>query len=81
MKYSPYQIISFKEGEYLVLDVVNYNENIFLYLINNNEFEEDISLVKVLEDGSFGQINDEKEFDYVINKIFLDNEEDLSQFS
>lgn len=81
MKYSPYQIISFKEGEYLVLDVVNYNENIFLYLINNNEFEDDISLVKVLEDGSFGQINDEKEFDYVINKIFLDNEEDLSQFS
>lgn len=81
MKYSPYQVISFKEGEYLVLDVVNYNENIFLYLINNNEFEDDISLVKVLEDGSFGQINDEKEFDYVINKIFLDNEEDLSQFS
>ena len=81
MKYSPYQINSFKEGEYLVLDVVNYNENIFLYLINNNEFEDDISLVKVLEDGSFGQINDEKEFDYVINKIFLDNEEDLSQFS
>ncbi len=81
MKYSPYQIISFKEGEYLVLDVVNYNENTFLYLINNNEFEDDISLVKVLEDGSFGQINDEKEFDYVINKIFLDNEEDLSQFS
>ena len=81
MKYSLFQIISFKEGEYLVLDVVNYNENIFLYLINNNEFEDDISLVKVLEDGSFGQINDEKEFDYVINKIFLDNEEDLSQFS
>jgi hypothetical protein len=81
MKYSPYQIISFKEGEYLVLDVVNYNENTFLYLINNNEFEDDISLVKVLEDGSFGQIDDEKEFDYVINKIFLDNEEDLSQFS
>ena len=81
MKYSPYQIISFKEGEYLVLDVVNYNENIFLYIINNNEFEDDISLVKVLEDGSFGQIDDEKEFDYVINKIFLDNEEDLSQFS
>jgi len=81
MKYSPYQIISFKEGKYLVLDVVNYNENTFLYLINNNEFEDDISLVKVLEDGSFGQIDDEKEFDYVINKIFLDNEEDLSQFS
>ena len=80
MKYSPYQVISFKEGEYLVLDVVNYNENIFLYLINNNEFEDDISLVKVLEDGSCSQNNDEKEFDYVINKIFIDNEEDLYQF-
>ena len=81
MKYDLYQVIKFNNGEYLVLDVIKYNEDTILYLINNNEFEDDISIVKALDDGSFDHITDENEFDYVVNKIFLDNQEDLSQFT
>ena len=81
MKYDLYQVIKFNNGEYLVLDVIKYNEDTILYLIYNNEFEDDISIVKALDDGSFDHITDENEFDYVVNKIFLDNQEDLSQFT
>ncbi len=77
MKYALDQVIKYNNGEYIVLDVVNHNDNTYLYLINNSEFKNDVSIVRVLEDGSLDYINDESEFDYVIHKIFLDNQIDL----
>ena len=77
MKYALDSVIKFKDGEYLILDVINYNNNTFLYLINNSEFKDDVSIVKVDNDGNLDYIRDEKEFDYVMNRIFIDNESDL----
>jgi hypothetical protein len=77
MKYGLDQIVKFKDGEYIILDVVNHNDNTYLYMINNSEFMDDVSIVKVLENGELDYINDESEFDYVINRIFLDNQVDL----
>ena len=77
MKYALDDIIKFDNEDYLVLDVINYSGSTFLYLINNSEFKDDISIVKVGENGSLEYINDEKEFDYVMNRIFMDNESDL----
>ncbi len=77
MKYALDQVIKYNNGEYIVLDVVNHNDNTYLYLINNSEFKNDVSIVRVLEDGSLDYINDESEFDYVIHKIFLDTQIDL----
>ena len=77
MKYALDQVIKYNNGEYIILDVVNHNDNTYLYLINNSEFKNDVSIVRVLEDGSLDYINDESEFDYVIHKIFLDNQIDL----
>jgi hypothetical protein len=77
MKYALDQVIRFGNGEYLILDIIKYNNSTFLYLINNSEFQDDISIVKVLSDGSLDYINDENEFDYVLNKIFIDNQVDL----
>ncbi len=77
MKYGLDQIIKFNDGDYIVLDVVNHNDNTYLYMINNSEFLNDVSIVKVLENGELDYINDESEFDYVINRIFLDNQVDL----
>ena len=77
MKYGLDQVIKFKDGEYIILDVINHNDNMYLYMINNSEFLDDVSIVKVMEDGSLDYINDEKEFDYVVNRIFLDNQMDL----
>ena len=64
MKYDLYQVIKFNNGEYLVLDVIKYNEDTILYLIYNNEFEDDISIVKALDDGSFDHITDENEYGF-----------------
>ena len=77
MKYALDQIIKFEDGEYIILDVIKHNDNTYLYMINNSEFQDDISIVKVLEDGKLDYINEESEFDYVVNKIFLDNQVDL----
>ena len=77
MKYALDDVIKFDNDDYLVLDVINYNNSTFLYLINNSEFKDDISIVKVGENGNLEHINDEKEFDYVMNRIFMDNESDL----
>ena len=77
MKYALDQVIKYNNGEYIILDVVNHNDNTYLYLINNSEFKNDVSIVRVLEDGSLDYINEESEFDYVIHKIFLDNQIDL----
>ncbi len=77
MKYALDQIIKFKNSEYIILDIIKYEDNTFLYMINNNEFLDDVSIVKVKEDGSLGYIEEEKEFDYVVNRIFLDNQIDL----
>ena len=77
MKYALDQIIKFNNGEYIILDVINHNDNTYLYLINNSEFLNDVSIVRVLDDGTLDYINEESEFDYVINRIFLDNKIDL----
>ncbi|MDD6273048.1 MAG: hypothetical protein PUA90_06075 [bacterium] len=73
-------VIEFNNGEYLVLDVINRNDNTYLYLINNHEFLNDISITKVInKEGKyeFTNIDDNSEFDFVMNKIFLDLSDDI----
>ena len=73
-------ITEFNNGQYLVLDVINKNDNTYLYLINNDEFLNDISITKVVNsDGKveFTYIEDDNEFDFVMNKIFLDLKTDI----
>ena len=67
-------IIEFKDGKYLILDVIKNNENTYLYLINNSKSMNDVSIVKVINDENkvyFNHIDDDKEFDFVMNKIFV----------
>ena len=76
-------IIKFNNGDYLVIDLLKYNNNTYLYLINNDEFENDVSIVKVdYENGiiRYSQIEDEEEFNYVITKLFLEHKTDISEF-
>ncbi len=73
-------IIKFKNGSYLVLDVIKRNDNTYLYLINNDEFEDDISITKVTNKNGFieySHIESEEEFNYILNKLFLDFKDDI----
>ena len=77
------KIIRFNNGDYLVLDVIHYKENTYLYLINNKEFENDVSIVKVENNNGiikYNYIEDEEEFDYVINKLFIENIGEISEY-
>ena len=83
MKYEVNKVIQFENGEYLILDVINKNNDVYLYLINNDEYKSDVSLVKVNNENNdimYDYINDEEEFDYVLNQLFVNNEKDILNF-
>lgn len=76
-------IIEFKNGEYLIIDVITKDNDTFLYLINNDEFLNDVSITKVNYNNGkyeFNYIDSDSEFDYVMNKIFLDLKDDALDF-
>lgn len=80
MIYNIDDVIRFKNGEYLVLDIIKYKENTYLYLINNGEYENDTSIVKVVFENNqmkYESIKNDEIFDYVINKIFVNFKEEI----
>ena len=84
MNFNIDDIITFNFGEYLILDVIREKDNTYLYLINNDEFKDDVSIVKVNNNNDvieYSPIENEEEFDFVVNKIFLDFKEDVVDFA
>ena len=76
MKIKTNDILYFKENEYLVIDSI---EGRYLYLINNNPTKDDIAIVKVMNN-QLVKIDNEDEFDYVINKLYLDYKDEIISF-
>ena len=84
MNFNIDDIITFNYGEYLILDVIREKDNTYLYLINNDEFKDDVSIVKVNNNNDvieYSPIENEEEFDFVVNKIFLDFKEYVVDFA
>ena len=84
MNFNIDDVIVFNDGEYLILDVIRENNNTYLYLINNYEFLDDVSIVKVNNNNNvieYTAIDNDEEFDYVVNKIFLDFKDDVIDFA
>ena len=84
MNFNIDDVIVFNDGEYLILDVIRENNNTYLYLINNDEFLDDVSIVKVNNNNhviEYTAIDNDEEFDYVVNKIFLDFKDDVIDFA
>ena len=71
MKYEVNDIVCFNDKEYIVLDIIKDSSNTYLYLINNSEFEDDVAISKVVDD-KFTYIDDEEEYNKILNKLFLD---------
>ena len=84
MSYNIDDVIKFKNGNYLVLDVIKNEGNTYLYLINNDEFLDDVSITKVRNENGkniYSCIESDEEFEYVLNKLFLDFKEDILELS
>lgn len=80
MNFNIDDVIKFKNGEYLVLNVIKNEGNTYLYLINNDEYKNDVSITKVIEENNeikYVHIEENDEFDYVMNKIFLNYRDDI----
>ena len=76
-------IVEFDNGTYKVLDIFNNNNNTYAFLINNDEFTNDVSIVKVIKNDKyyeFKQIDDDKEFEYVLKKIYLNHKRDILSY-
>lgn len=83
MNFEEGSLIKFKNGEYLVSNVIKNNENVYLYLINNDEYLNDVSIVKVISNEKnieYVSIDNSDEFDYVINKLFLELKDDIIDY-
>lgn len=80
MEFKINDIIKFKGGDYLILDVIQNNDNTYLYLINNDEYLNDVSITKVIENNGvieYNHIDNNDEFNYVLNRLFLNIKEEL----
>ena len=77
-------IVIFENSEYLVLDVININSNTYLYLINNDPFDNDMALVKTKKVNDlieFDSIKDNEEFNTVLSKLVIDYKDELLAFA
>ena len=84
MNFQVDDIIKYNNGEYLVLDVIKKDADVFLYLINNDEFVNDVAITKVKNNNGlieYTYIDDDKEFNYVLNKIIVNSKDDLLEFA
>ncbi len=78
MNYERFDIIEFDGGSYIILNVVTYKNSTYLYLINNDENKDDVSVVKVIVNNDVAEyvpIDNDEEFEYVIGRLLLDNKE------
>lgn len=83
MDYEKNDIVGINNKNYLILDVIRNKQNMYLYLINNDEFENDVSIIKVNDNNGlieFSQIENEEEFDYVLGKLFIDYRSDIEEY-
>ena len=83
MEFAINDIIRFKNGNYLILDIINNNGNKYLYLINNDDYLNDVAITKVIENGGvveYTPVDDNDEFNYVLNKLFLNIKDDIFKF-
>lgn len=82
MEFNRFDTIVVNEKEYIIIYILNLNENTYLYLINNEEENDDVSIVKVIQDNdkvTVIQIEDPNEFELVLSKILLENQEELKE--
>ena len=84
MNYSKDDLIKYNEADYLVLDVIDYKDNMYLYLINADEFENNTAIVKVNNVNGiakYSHIEEDDEFNFVLSKLFLNHKDDIKMFA
>ncbi len=83
-KFHKNNIIVFSNGKYRILDIVNINNNTYLYLINEDKYMDNTCIKKIkntYENIELINIIDDQEFNEVLYELFLDFEDDIKMFA
>ena len=76
-------ILELDNYSYRVLDIIHDKENTYAYLINNEEFKNDTSIVKIIKRDKaieLNHINDNDIFEYILRKIYLNHKRDILSY-
>ena len=77
-------IIYFGINSYIVIDFIKYKNEIYLYLINADNYKNDIAIIKVKKENGifiYNLIKNDQEFDEIIEKFFLKSKEKMILFA
>ncbi len=80
--YNKYDILPIEDREYLIIDVLEYNDTTYLYLVNNSDSDDDKAIVKVLYEGDDDyvvNIDNDDEFNYVLSLFAGKNKENIKE--
>lgn len=80
--YNKYDILPIEDREYLIIDVLEYNDTTYLYLVNNSDSDDDKAIVKVLYEGDADyvvNIDNDDEFNYVLSLFAGKNKENIKE--
>ena len=73
-------IIDFDNGSYLVIDTINIKNKTYLYLINNDNYTNDTSIVELVANNKNVEckhIEDDKIFEYLLKKLYVNHKRSI----
>lgn len=79
--FEKFDVVEVNNKNFIVLNIINNNNNLYLYLINEDENNDEYSIVKVINQNDkifFDGVSDE-EYQIITNKLVLDNKEEMKE--
>lgn len=79
--FEKFDVVEVNNKNFIVLNIINHNNNLYLYLINEDENNDEYSIVKVINQNDkifFDGVSDE-EYQIIANKLVLDNKEEMKE--
>lgn len=79
--FEKFDVVEVNNKNFIVLNIINHNNNLYLYLINEDENNDEYSIVKVINQNDkifFDGVSNE-EYQIITNKLILDNKEEMKE--
>ncbi|MBQ4263376.1 MAG: hypothetical protein IJB83_03920 [Bacilli bacterium] len=79
--FEKFDVVEVNNKNFIVLNIIDHNNNLYLYLINEDENNDEYSIVKVINQNDkifFDGVSDE-EYQIITNKLVLENKEEMKE--
>ena len=82
MNFERFDVVNVNENNFIVLNKITYDDKTYLYLINEDEENDECAVVKVDKQDNdtyiFSEVTNE-ELDIVLGKIIIENKEEIKE--